>query len=76
MDDLPGKIIEMETMPDHVHMLVDCSPQFFIPTAIKMLKGCTAKKLFELHPKLRKTLLGGDPLEPFLLCCFCKRQVY
>lgn len=30
MDELPGTIMEMEVMPDHVHLLVDCSPQFFI----------------------------------------------
>lgn len=64
MDDLPGKIIEMETMPDHVHMLVDCSPQFFIPTAIKLLKGYTAKKLFERYPELRRTLWGGNLWNP------------
>ena len=37
MDELPGTIMEMEVMPDHVHLLVDCSPQFFIPDAIKRL---------------------------------------
>ena len=64
MKELPGKIVEMETMPDHVHMLVDCSPQFFIPDAIKRLKGQTAKKLFELYPELRRTLWGGNLWNP------------
>lgn len=56
MDELPGTIMEMEVMPDHVHLLVDCSPQFFIPDAIKRLKGQTAKKLFELFPDIKKSL--------------------
>lgn len=65
--ELPSKIIEMETMPDHVHMLVDCSTQFFIPDAIKRLKGQTAKKLLELYPELRRTLRGGSLWNPS--CC-------
>lgn len=36
----------MEFMPDHVHLLINCSPQHFIPTIIKILKGNTARRLF------------------------------
>lgn len=64
MDELSGTIMEMEVMPDHVHLLVDCSPQFFIPDAIKRLKGQTAKKLFELFPDIKKSLLGGHLWNP------------
>ena len=64
MDELPGTIMEMEVMPDHVHLLVDCSPQFFIPDAIKRLKGQTAKKLFELFQDIKKSLLGGHLWNP------------
>lgn len=28
-------IAEMECMPDHIHLLVECSPQHFIPDMIK-----------------------------------------
>lgn len=64
MDELPGTIMEMEVMPDHVHLLVDCSPQFFIPDAIKRLKGQTAKKLFEQFPDIKKSLWGGHLWNP------------
>ena len=64
MDELSGTIMEMEVMPDHVHLLVDCSPQFFIPDAIKRLKGQTAKKLFELFPDIKKSLGGGHLWNP------------
>lgn len=64
MDELPGTIMEMEVMPDHVHLLVNCSPQFFIPDAIKRLKGQTAKKLFELFPDIKKSLWGGHLWNP------------
>lgn len=64
MDELPGTIMEMEVVPDHVHLLVDCSPQFFIPDAIKRLKGQTAKKLFEIFPDIKKSLWDGHLWNP------------
>lgn len=64
MNELHGTIMEMEVMPDHVHLLVNCSPQFFIPDAIKRLKGQTAKKLFELFPDTKKSLWGGHLWNP------------
>ena len=32
-------IIEMEIMPDHVHLLLEVDPQFGVHKAIKMIKG-------------------------------------
>ena len=64
MNELHGTIMEMEVMPDHVHLLVNCSPQFFIPDAIKRLKGQTAKKLFELFPDIKRSLWGGHLWNP------------
>ena len=32
-------ITAMEVMPDHIHLLVDCRPQFYIPDMIKIMKG-------------------------------------
>ena len=29
----------MEVMPDHIHLLVDCRPQFYISDMIKIMKG-------------------------------------
>ena len=34
-------ITAMEVMPDHIHLLVDCRPQFYIPDMIKIMKGGT-----------------------------------
>ena len=33
------QILAMEVMPDHIHMLVDCRPQFYISDMIKIMKG-------------------------------------
>lgn len=63
-DDYKFKIIELEVMPDHIHMLVDCKPQFCIANMIKILKGNTARWLFMQYPELKKQLYGGHLWNP------------
>ena len=43
-------ILEMEIMPDHVHILVEVAPQFGIHKAVKSLKGYTVSwsKFFDM----------------------------
>ena len=48
------QILAMEVMPDHIHMLVDCRPQFYISDMIKIMKGNLARQMFLLHPELKK----------------------
>lgn len=38
-------IIEMEIMPDHVHLLMEVDPQFGIHKAIRQIKGRTSRIL-------------------------------
>lgn len=38
-------IIEMEIMPDHVHLLMEVDPQFGIHKAVKHIKGRTSRIL-------------------------------
>ena len=49
-------IIEMEIMPDHVHLLLEVDPQYGIHKAVKFLKGKTLyalrKEFVELTTKL------------------------
>lgn len=63
-DEYGFSIVALETMPDHVHMLVDCRPQFFPSDMVKILKGTTARRLFILHPELKKDLWGGHLWNP------------
>jgi putative transposase len=58
------RILAMEVMPDHIHLLVDVRPQFHIPDMLRILKGGIAKKLFEMHPEIRKQLWGGHLWNP------------
>ena len=57
-------IMAMEVMPDHIHLLVDCRPQFYIPDMIKIMKGNLARRLFIRHPELKKQLWGGHLWNP------------
>ena len=57
-------ISEIETDCDHIHLLIDCTPQHSIPTMIKTLKGVSARLLFKEFPSLKKTLWGGHLWNP------------
>ncbi|MCD8317229.1 MAG: IS200/IS605 family transposase, partial [Eggerthellaceae bacterium] len=50
------EIIEMEVMPDHVHMLLEVDPQFGIHRAVKRIKGASSKILRDEFPQLRRRL--------------------
>ena len=62
------RILAMEVMPDHVHLLIDAKPQFFISDMVKIIKGGLARQLFLLHPEMKKKLWGRPSVEPVLLC--------
>ena len=56
--------VELEVMPDHIHLLLNCKPQCCISDAIKILKGNTARWLFLKYPELKSTLRGGHLWNP------------
>jgi putative transposase len=58
------KIVEMETDKDHIHLLIECKPQHYIPNIVKAFKGVSARRMFKLHPELRKRLWGGHLWNP------------
>ena len=68
-------ILAMEVMPDHVHLLLDCKPQFLISDMVKILKGNTARWLFLDHPELKQSLWGGHLWNPSY-CAVTGRAVY
>lgn len=69
-----AEIIEIEVMPDHVHLLVEVDPQFGIHRLIKLMKGRSSRLLRQEFPWLKKRLpslwtnsyfvstVGGAPL--------------
>jgi len=54
--DMKVDIIEMEIMPDHVHILIEVDPQFGIHKAVKQLKGKTSFTLRNEFPDLKTKL--------------------
>lgn len=73
-NELKVEIIAMEIMPDHVHLLLECDPQFGIHRVVKRLKGKSSRLLREEFPYLKSRLptlwtnsvfystVGGAPL--------------
>lgn len=67
-------LIELETMPDHVHLLVEVDPQFGVHRLVKAIKGRSSRVLREEFPWLKSKLpslwtnsyfvatVGGAPL--------------
>lgn len=50
---------------DHIHLLIQCSPQHYIPNIIKALKGVSARLLMkEYGTTLKKKLWGGHLWNP------------
>ena len=59
------EILELNTDTDHVHILIDCSPQHFIPDIMKAIKGVSARLLMKKYgDTLRKKLWGGHLWNP------------
>ena len=54
--ELRTDIVEMEVMPDHVHLLIQCDPQFGIHRVVKQLKGYTSHVLRQEFPSLKRKL--------------------
>ena len=57
-------IEEIETDLDHIHLLISCNPQHYIPNIIKALKGVSASLLFKEFPELKSKLWGGHLWNP------------
>jgi putative transposase len=50
------RIIEMEVMADHVHLLIDCNPRYGIMQCIKDLKRESASILLREFPSIRRRI--------------------
>ena len=51
-----AEVIEMEVMPDHVHLLVEVDPQYGIHKLVKQLKGRSSRLLRQEFPWLTSRL--------------------
>lgn len=74
VDEKGAWLVEMEVMPDHVHLLVEVDPQYGIHRLVKAIKGRSSRVLREEFPHLKSKLptlwtnsyfvatVGGAPL--------------
>lgn len=51
-----AELIEMDVMPDHVHLLVECDPQFGIAKLIRYMKGRSSRLLRQEFDWLKSRL--------------------
>ncbi len=59
------QILEANTDKDHIHLLINCSPQHYIPDIIQKLKGISSRMLIkEFGEELKKKLWGGHLWNP------------
>lgn len=59
------QIIECNGEADHTHLLIDCSPQHYIPDMLKALKGVSARLLMKQYgDELKSKLWGGHLWNP------------
>lgn len=70
-----SELMELEIMPDHVHLVVEVDPQFGIHKLVKLIKGYSSKILRDEFPFLKTKIptlwtnsyfvstVGGSPLE-------------
>ena len=73
--EIHAELIEMEVMPDHVHLLVEVDPQYGIHRAVRLIKGRSSRLLRGEYPWLKSRLptlwtnsyfvstVGGAPLK-------------
>jgi putative transposase len=69
-----AEVLKLEVMPDHVHLLVGCDPQFGIHRLVKLVKGRSSRELRQEFPVLTTRMptlwtnsyfvstVGGAPL--------------
>jgi len=54
--DARSELIEMEVIADHVHLLLDCDPQFGINRLVCLIKGRSSRVLRSEFPTLESRL--------------------
>lgn len=49
-------VLDMEIMPDHVHLLIDVNPKIGVFSAVNKIKGYTSKTIRGEFPNMRKRI--------------------
>ena len=57
-------IEHIEAMPEHIHMMISFPPNLAPSSAVKSLKGVSAREWFKLYPEDKQLLWGGHLWTP------------
>jgi putative transposase len=57
-------VITKEIQPDHIHLFLTIPPAISVASAIKILKGTSARNLFVQFPELKQKLWEGHLWSP------------
>ena len=57
-------VVDQEIMPDHVHLFINSHPKHAPSDLVKVLKGITAKKVFEKFPNIKSQMWRGHLWNP------------
>jgi len=68
-DEYGYKTIEIETMPDHVHILISHNPQASIVQTVGKIKGYTSHVLRNSFPKLKSRIPSLWTRSKFISTC-------
>lgn len=75
INETKSELIEVEVTEDHIHLLMECDPQFGIHRVVKKIKGLSSRLLRQEFKELKTRLptlwnnsyfvstVGGAPLE-------------
>jgi len=50
------EVLDIEVLPDHVHLLIDVNPKKGVFTIVNMIKGYTSHELRKEFPELKSRL--------------------
>ena len=53
------QVVNLEVMPDHVHLLLSFPPKLAASSVVKSLKGTSAREWFKKHPEDKARLYKG-----------------
>lgn len=62
-------LVEANGEEDHLHLLIDATPNTDIPNLLKTLKGSSARHILLTHPNIKQQLWGGHLWSPSYFIC-------
>jgi putative transposase len=50
------EVLDMEVMPDHVHLLISCDPRIGVNKVVRQIKGYTSRMIRQEFPWMKRRL--------------------